>query len=76
MHAGSFFSSIIAGTLLGYFADRWLGTDPWLTLVFLLLGIVSGFRNIYILTARELRRQLGAPPALLLSGGAAGIVAE
>ncbi len=45
------------GLAMGYYLDKWLGTDPWLTLAFLMLGIVSGFRNIYILTARELRRQ-------------------
>lgn len=45
------------GLAMGYYLDKWLGTDPWLTLAFLLLGIVSGFRNIYILTTRELRRQ-------------------
>ena len=42
---------------MGYFLDQWFDTKPWLTMVFLLLGIVAGFRNIYILTARELRRQ-------------------
>lgn len=45
------------GLAMGFYLDRWLGTDPWFTLVFLLLGIVSGFRNIFILTNRELRRQ-------------------
>ncbi len=45
------------GLAMGYYLDKWLGTDPWLTLSFLLLGIVSGFRNIFILTTRELRRQ-------------------
>jgi len=45
------------GLAMGYYLDKWLGTGPWLTLSFLLLGIVSGFRNIFILTARELRRQ-------------------
>ncbi len=45
------------GLAIGYYLDRWLGTTPWLTLAFLVLGIVSGFRNIFILTTRELRRQ-------------------
>jgi len=45
------------GLAMGYYLDKWLGTDPWLTLIFLLIGIVSGFRNIFILTQRELRRQ-------------------
>jgi len=45
------------GLALGYYLDKWLGTRPWLTPIFLLVGIVSGFRNIFILTRRELRRQ-------------------
>lgn len=45
------------GLAMGYYLDKWLGTDPWLTLIFLLFGIIAGFRNIFILTARELRRQ-------------------
>lgn len=50
-------ASILIGMAMGYYLDRWLGTEPWLFLVFLLLGVVSGFRNIFILTERELRRQ-------------------
>lgn len=42
---------------MGYYLDQWFDTKPWLTMVFLLLGIVAGFRNVFILTARELRRQ-------------------
>ena len=53
--------SMVAATFIGlgmgYYLDKWLGTTPWLTLIFLGFGIVSGFRNIYILTERELKRQ-------------------
>lgn len=45
------------GLAAGYYLDQWLETRPWLTLVFLCIGIAAGFRNIYILTSRELRRQ-------------------
>lgn len=45
------------GLAMGFYLDRWLETSPWFTLGFLLLGIASGFRNIFILTTRELRRQ-------------------
>lgn len=55
----SMVAATFIGLAMGYYLDRWLDTSPWLTLVFLLLGIVSGFRNIFILTARELRRQQG-----------------
>lgn len=53
----SMVAATFIGLAIGYYLDRWLGTSPWLTLIFLLVGIVSGFRNIFILTARELRRQ-------------------
>jgi len=50
-------ASTFIGLAMGYYLDKWLETDPWLTLIFLMFGIVSGFRNIFILTAREVRRQ-------------------
>ena len=31
---------------LGYFADGWFGTSPWLLLVGLLLGIIVGFYEL------------------------------
>ena len=39
-------SSIAVGLLIGYWLDKWLGTDPWLLITFLLLGIVSGFYSL------------------------------
>ena len=35
------------GLATGLFLDKYLGTKPWLTVIFLVLGIVSGFMNIY-----------------------------
>ena len=35
------------GLAMGYFLDKWLGTKPWLTMIFLLLGIAAGFKNMY-----------------------------
>jgi len=35
------------GLLIGYGLDRWLGTRPWLTMVFTLFGIVAGFLNLF-----------------------------
>lgn len=37
------FGTIIAGTMVGYFLDRWWSTTPYLTLVLMLLAIVGGF---------------------------------
>jgi ATP synthase protein I len=53
----SLVAATFIGLAMGYYLDKWLGTSPWLTLIFLLIGIVSGFRNVYVLTARELKRQ-------------------
>jgi ATP synthase protein I len=53
----SMVASTLIGLFMGYYLDRWLDTSPWLTLLFLGFGIVAGFRNIFILTQRELRRQ-------------------
>lgn len=46
------------GLAMGYFLDKWLGTSPWLLVIFLLLGIVAGFRDVY-LEARRIQRQGG-----------------
>ncbi len=35
------------GLAIGYGLDRWLGTSPWLTLTFTLLGIAAGFINLF-----------------------------
>lgn len=53
----SLVAATFIGLAMGYYLDKWLGTSPWLTLIFLGFGIVSGFRNVYILTERELKRQ-------------------
>ncbi len=53
----SMVAATIIGLAMGYYLDRWLETSPWLTLIFLLFGIIAGFRNMFILTRREVRRQ-------------------
>lgn len=53
----SMVAATLIGLAMGHYLDKWLETSPWMTLIFLGFGIVSGFRNIYILTDRELRRQ-------------------
>jgi ATP synthase protein I len=37
---------------LGTWLDGQLGTEPYLTFLFLLIGIAAGFRNIYVLMKR------------------------
>jgi ATP synthase protein I len=47
MQAGSFLNSVLAGTLLGYVLDLWLGTEPWLVIIGIVLGSYSGFMKIW-----------------------------
>lgn len=37
------------GLLIGIYLDRLFSTNPWFTIVFLILGIAAGFRNIYLM---------------------------
>jgi ATP synthase protein I len=40
-------ASIAVGLFFGYFLDRRLGTEPWLLLIFLVLGIASGLLSLF-----------------------------
>ena len=44
---GAFFGSIVSGTLLGYLADMWLGTEPWLVITGVVIGSYSGFLRMW-----------------------------
>ena len=48
-----FLASILTGIIGGYWADRWLGTTPWLTLAGSLLGIALGFYNFFVVVLRR-----------------------
>lgn len=55
-------SSIAVGLFLGYFLDRWLGTEPWLLIILTLCGVVSGFLSLYRgLRAIEKEEDEGGP---------------
>lgn len=41
------------GYVMGHYLDKWLGTDPWLTIIFTLLGIIAAFRNLFRLAKDE-----------------------
>lgn len=47
-----FVASTFVGLAMGLYLDRWLGTSPWLTLLFLVFGIVSAYVSLY----REIRK--------------------
>jgi ATP synthase protein I len=37
----------VIGLAAGYYADRWLGTSPWLTMLGLGFGIAAGFVSLF-----------------------------
>jgi len=40
-------SALAVGLVIGWLLDAWLGTRPWLMLVFILLGGAAGILNVY-----------------------------
>lgn len=50
-------SGIAVGVLVGYFLDQWLDTAPWMTGIFMIIGIVAGFKNVYVDTKRLIAKQ-------------------
>ena len=46
-------AALVVGGVIGYLLDQWLGTTPWLMLVFFLLGAVAGFMNVYRVMMRS-----------------------
>jgi len=62
--------SVVIGMAIGYYLDRWLGTGPWLTIVWIGLGFAAGVRSLYRAAVRsgkdlerddEERRKPGGP---------------
>jgi ATP synthase protein I len=53
----SMVAASVIGLFIGVYLDEWFGTKPWMTIIWLGIGIAAGFRNIYILTRRALREQ-------------------
>ncbi len=45
----------VVGFGLGWFLDRQLGTGPWLAILFLMLGVAAGFRNLLRAVEQETR---------------------
>jgi ATP synthase protein I len=44
--------AIFIGLGVGVWLDRKFDTSPWLTLIFLVFGIIAGFRNIALVIKR------------------------
>jgi ATP synthase protein I len=51
----SFVLATILGAWFGYLLDKWLGTGPWLFLLFFILGFAGGALNAYRMANRFIR---------------------
>src|SRR3546814_329094 len=49
-------AAVAVGAAIGIMLDRWLGTAPWLLIVFFLIGSAAGFLNVYRV-AQEIDRK-------------------
>ena len=45
-------AALVVGVGLGWFLDGWLGTRPWLMIVFFFLGAGAGILNVYRATGQ------------------------
>ncbi len=41
------------GYAMGHYLDKWFHTYPWMTLIFLILGVAAGFKNLIEIAVRE-----------------------
>jgi ATP synthase protein I len=48
--------SVAIGVAIGYFLDQYFNTKPWLTLIFLFLGVAAAFRGLSSL-AKEIDKR-------------------
>ena len=49
--------SVLIGLFIGQYLDKTFGTEPWLLLLFLMLGMVAGFRSIFRLLKEVLSEE-------------------
>lgn len=64
--------SVAIGLLAGFYMDKWLGTEPWLMLLWLLFGLVAGFRGV----VRAVKRADRAADVDLQESGKLGTLGE
>ncbi len=39
--------AVVIGLAIGYYLDKWLGTGPWMTVVWIGIGFAAGVRSLY-----------------------------
>ncbi len=45
--------STFVGLAMGYGLDSFFHTSPWLTIIFLIIGIITGFRELFRLAKKQ-----------------------
>lgn len=50
-------AAVVVGAFLGIVLDNWLGTRPWMLILFFILGTAAGFLNVYR-TAKDIDRKV------------------
>jgi F0F1-type ATP synthase assembly protein I len=51
----SFVLAIVLGAWFGRVLDTWLGTSPWMFVLFFFLGLAAGVLNVYRTTSKVLK---------------------
>ena len=51
--------AVFVGTGIGWLLDQWLGTKPWLMVVFFLLGAAAGFFNVIRMASQNMNNVTG-----------------
>lgn len=54
--------STFVGLAIGYMIDKFFGTGPWFTFIFLFLGIVAGFRDLFQMTKAAMNENNSGEP--------------
>jgi ATP synthase protein I len=60
-------SALLVGAGIGWLLDRWLGTTPFLLLLFFFLGAAAGILNVFR-AAKEMQKQqtqYPVPPSVI-----------
>ncbi len=39
--------AVVLGLAIGHYLDKWLGTGPWMTVVWIGIGFAAGVRSLY-----------------------------
>ena len=48
-------AAVAVGTIIGFILDNWVGTKPWLILIFFFVGVIAGISNV-IRSAKNMQK--------------------